>query len=273
MVDIVVRNREPTLQGAVGGVLDGLLDVLVAGGLLDAAGQVHNGDVRGRDAHRHAGKLAIKVRDDLADGLGSTGAARDDVLSSRTAASPVLGGGAIDGLLSGGVGMDSGHESLDDLELVVDGLGKRGQAVGGARGVGDDGSAAVVRLLVNAHDVHGGIGRGSGDDNPLGATLQMGLGLLGGGEDTSGLDDVLSAGVLPGDGGRIPLGVELDLLAVDNQIVAIDGDVGVEDAVGGVILEHVLLNGRLRPDTSEQKTDQRRQQTRRRRREAGGSWG
>ena len=34
--------------------------------------------------------------------------------------------------------MDSGHQALDDLEVVVDDLGDGGQAVGGAGGVRDD---------------------------------------------------------------------------------------------------------------------------------------
>lgn len=40
--------------------------------------------------------------------------------------------------LCGGDGVDGGHQTLDDLEVVVDDLGHRGQAVGGAAGVGDD---------------------------------------------------------------------------------------------------------------------------------------
>jgi len=237
-----IRERSRlTLELAIGSLLNGLLDLVVAGTLLEAGSKIDNGDVGGRDTHGHASELAVELRDDLADGLGGAGAAGDDVLGSTTATTPVLGGGTIDGLLGGSVGVDGGHETLDDAELVVDNLGERSKAVGGARGVGEDIGAAVIGLLVDAHHVHGGIGRGGGDDDLLGTTLKMGTGLLLGGEDTSGLDDVLGAGLGPGDGSGVTLSVELDLLAVHDEVVALDGDGALEVAVGRVILEHVLL--------------------------------
>ena len=235
-----------TLEGAISGLLDGSLDLVVAGALLEAAGQVDNGDVGGGDTERHAGELAVKRGDDLADGLGGAGAAGDDVLGSSAATAPVLGRGAVDGLLGGGVGVDGGHETLNDAEVVVDDLGEGSQAVGGARGVGDDGGLAIVGLLVDAHHVHGGIRRRGRDDDALGATLEMGAGLVGGGEHAGRLDDVLGASLLPGDGSGVPLRVELDSLAVDNQAVGGGLDGAVEDAVGRVVLEHVRLQNSRR---------------------------
>jgi hypothetical protein len=230
-----------TLELAVGGVLDGLLDVFVRGTLLDAAGKVNDGDVGGGNTHGHAGELAVKLGDDLADSLGGTGGRGDDVLGSGAATAPVLAGGTVDSLLGGGVGVDGGHETLDDGVLVVDDLGERSQAVGGARGVGEDGDVGLVGLLVDAHDEHGSVGRGSGDDDLLSTTLQVGGGLFVGGEDTGGLDDVLGALLGPGDVGGVTLGVEGDGLAVDDEVLAGDLDVTLEDTVGGVILEHVGL--------------------------------
>ena len=46
-----------------------------------------------------------------------------------------LSAGSIDSLLGGSVGMDGGHETLNNAELVVDDLGQGSKAVGGARGV------------------------------------------------------------------------------------------------------------------------------------------
>ena len=234
-------ERKLTLQGALRSLLDDSLDLVVGGRLLKADGQVNNRDVGGGHTESHAGQLAVKLGDDLADSLGGTGAAGDDVLGSTTTTAPVLGGGAIDGLLGGSVGVDGRHQTLNDAELVVDNLGKGSQAVGGARGVGDDGGAAVVGLLVDTHHVHRGIGRGGRDDDALGTALQVSAGLVDGGEHTGRLDDVLGTSILPGDSRRIPLSVELDLLAVDDQIAALDGDGALEDTVGRVILEHVLL--------------------------------
>lgn len=229
-----------TLELTLGLSLDDRLDLVVGGTLLDADSQVDNRDVGSRDTHRHASELAVELRNDLANSLGGTGAAGNDVLGSSTATTPVLGGGTIDGLLGGSVRVNGGHETLDDGELVVDNLGERSQAVGCARSVGDDMSLAVVGLLVDTHHVHGGISRRSRDDDLLGTTLQVGGGLLGGGEDTGRLDDVLGTSVLPGDGGRVPLGVELDGLTVDDKVVALNLDVTLELTVGRVVLEHVL---------------------------------
>jgi hypothetical protein len=66
-------------------------------------------------------------------------------------------------------------------------------------------------------------------------------GLLGGGEHTGGLDNVGSASLGPGDAGGVALLVELDALAVDDEVLAVDLDGALELAVLGVILEHVGL--------------------------------
>jgi hypothetical protein len=105
----------------------------------------------------------------------------------------------INGLLGGSDGVNGGHQTLNDFEVVVDDLGKGSQAVGGARGVGDDLHAGVVGLQVDTDHEHGGISAGSGDDDLLGTALQVSRGLLDGGEHTSGLNDVLGAGLAPGD--------------------------------------------------------------------------
>src|SRR4051812_17167533 len=103
--DIVLSVFQDSLVISVGGLRDGLLDVVVRSTLLQAACQVDNRDVGGRDTHGHAGELAVKGRDDLADGLGSTRGGRNDVLGSGTSTTPVLGRRTIDGLLGGGVGV------------------------------------------------------------------------------------------------------------------------------------------------------------------------
>jgi len=88
-------------------------------------------------------------------------------------------GRAIDGFLGGGGRVDSGHQALDDTELVVDDLGERGQAVGCAGSVGDDGVLGVICLQVDTTDEHWGISGRSGDDDLLGTTLQVSAGPTG----------------------------------------------------------------------------------------------
>lgn len=48
--------------------------------LLNADDEVDNGDIGGGDTERHAGELAVKGRNDLADGLKE----RDEVKSAPT---------------------------------------------------------------------------------------------------------------------------------------------------------------------------------------------
>lgn len=67
------------------------------------------------------------------------------------------------------------HEALDDLEVVMNHFGEGRQAVGGARGVGDDLEAGIVSLQVHADDEHRRVSRRSGDDDFLGATFQVSL--------------------------------------------------------------------------------------------------
>ena len=234
-------DAELTLELALCGLLHNSLDLIVGSTFLETAGQVNNGNVGGWNTHRHSSKLAVELWDDLSDCLCGAGAAGDDVLGSSASSTPILGRGTINGLLGGGVGVDGGHETLDETEVIVDDLSKRGQAVGGARGVGKNVDVRLVGLVVDTHNEHGGIRGRSGDDDLLSTTLQVGRGLLSGGKDTSGLNNVGGASLRPGDSSGVPLGVEADLLAVDNEVLAIDGDVTLELTVLRVILEHVGL--------------------------------
>ena len=60
----------------------------------------------------------------LSDGFGGASRGWGDILTSTTAISPCLGRGTVDGLLGGGVSVDSGHESLFDSESIIDNLEK-----------------------------------------------------------------------------------------------------------------------------------------------------
>ena len=129
----VLRVAEDALHLAVGGGLDGGLDVGVLGALLEDHREVDHRDVGGGHTEGHAGQLAVEGRDDLADGLGGAGGGGDDVHAHRTTATtPVLEGRTIDGGLGGGGGVDGGHQTLLDAEVVVDNLGQGGKAISGA---------------------------------------------------------------------------------------------------------------------------------------------
>ena len=101
----------------------------------------------------------------LSDGLGGTGGSWDNVLGSPSAIPPILIGRSVDRLLRGRGRVHGGHEAFDNNKVVVHNFGHRSQAVGRAAGIGDDVLARVVFLVVNAHDVHGGVcGRRRYDD-------------------------------------------------------------------------------------------------------------
>ena len=105
-------------------------------------------------------------------------------------------------------------------------LGERAEAVGGARGVGDNLHAGVVFVVVNTHDEDGGIILGrSRDDALLGTTLDV----LADGvlvhEHTSALGDIVGADLTPRDLGRISLLEDVNLGSVD-----FDATVGLLDS-------------------------------------------
>jgi hypothetical protein len=58
-------------------------------------------------------------------------------------------------------------------------------------------------------------------------------------EETGGLDDYVDTKLAPSDVGRILLCEDLDLLAIDDKIVALSLDIATEMSVDGVVLEHV----------------------------------
>ena len=73
----------------------------------------------------------------------------------------------------------------------------------------------------------------------LGTTLSVSKSLVCGGEDTSGLYNILSTSTGPVDSSRIPLVEHGDLVSVHVQELAVLLDLALELTVGGVILEHV----------------------------------
>lgn len=171
--------------------------------------------------------------------LSGTSGGRDNVGTSATSSTPVLSRGTVDGLLGSSGSVDSGHKTFNDGEVIIDDLGERSKAVGGAGSVGDDFILGLVGIQVDTNNEHRSISRGSRDDDLLGSTSNMGLCLVDGGEDTGGFDYVVSTVLTPRDLGGVLLSVDVDGLAVDNELAILGLNGALEATVGGVILEHV----------------------------------
>lgn len=171
----VVQN---SLHWAISGLLDHRLDLGISSRLGQTAGQIDDGDVGGWDTESHTGQLTVQSWNDLTDSLGSTSGSWDDVLSSTTAITPQLTRGTIDGLLGGSGGVHSGHQTLENAEVVVDNLGQWSQAVGGTGSVRNNLHRWVVSIQVDTDDEHRGIGGWGRNDDLLGSALQVRSGRL-----------------------------------------------------------------------------------------------
>ena len=232
---------DDVLHIRLGGVANGVADLGIGGGPGQAGGQVHHGHVGGGDPEGHAGHLALQAGDHPAHGLGRAGGGGDDVVEDGAAGAPVAAAPGVHGLLLGSGGVDGGHQALLDAELLVDDLGQRGQAVGGAAGVGDDHHVRLIQLAVDAVYKGGSdlVLGGSGQQNLLGAALEVAGGLLRGVVGAGGLDDVLRAALTPGDHGRVRLAEHPDLVAVDHQVAALMLHGAVEPAEHGVVFQQI----------------------------------
>ena len=215
-------------------------DFFVCGGFFQLHGQVYHADVRRGHAERHAGEFAFEGRQHHAYRFGRAGAGGDDVFENAAAAAPVFVAGAVHGFLGGGGGVHGGHEAALDAPFVVEHFGQRRQAVGGAGGVGHN-SLARVAVAIDAIDEHGGVVfAGGGHDDLFCTGVDVFLRHLFGEEQAGGFDHHIGAHFVPFEVGGVALSGEADFFAVDDEVVAIDGNAAaLEAAVHAVVLEHV----------------------------------
>ena len=137
--------------------------------------------------------------------------------------------------------MDGGHEAADEAAGFKDYLDDRGEAVGGATGVGEDVVLGrIVLVLVDAEDDgQVFVAGGSGDDDFFNGRAEVCLGLGAVSKVAGGFDDDLRADRSPGELGGVALGPYLDLFAVDGDEVIAGGDFVLQVAQDRVVLEQV----------------------------------
>ena len=251
----LVAVSEESLHLALGLGLDGGADLFVGGFLGKTASQVDDGNINGGDTECHTGELSDEGGDDLGDGLGGTGGRGDDVARRGTSPAPVLAGRRVDDGLGGGHGVNGGHEGLLDTEFVVDGLDHGGKTVGGTGRARDEVFGSIVHFLVDTHDDGQGVILGGGRvDDLLRTTVDDGLGLFLGEEDTSGFADVVGTEGTPADFLRVTAAGGLDFLSVEDEEISVNFDGLLGLTVDGVILvlvSHVIGSGRTGVDGSE----------------------
>mmetsp|Transcript_4839 Transcript_4839/g.10664 ORF Transcript_4839/g.10664 Transcript_4839/m.10664 type:complete len:218 (-) Transcript_4839:25-678(-) len=134
----------------------------------------------------------------------------------------------------------------------MDGLDHRGKSVGCARGTRDEILGSIVLFLVDTHDNSLGVILGRGRvDNLLGTSINDGLGLLLGEEDSGGLAYVVGSEGTPADLLRVTASGSLDLLSVKDKEVSVNlnGLLGLSvDGIVLVLVSHVLRSGRSSVD-------------------------
>ena len=99
-------------------------------------------------------------------------------------------------------------------------------------------AGGVVQALVDAHHDGDVLVRGrGGDQDLLGAGVDVLLRSGGLGEEAGGLDDDVDAELAPGQVGGIALGEDLDDVAVDDDVAVLDLNGFGQAAADGVVLE------------------------------------
>ncbi len=143
------------------------------------------------------------------------------------------------------VRVHGGHQAAVDAEAILQHLGHRGQAVGGAAGIGNDVVLLGIVLIVVDAQANGNIlafGRRT-NNYLLAASGDMGPRLFRVGEATGRLDHDIDVEVAPGQIGRIALGQCPDFHALvanrDDELVFRRLDLALELAIGAVVAQQM----------------------------------
>ena len=215
--------------------------------LLDDGGEVDQRHVGRGHPHREPVELALHLGDHLGERLGRAGGRRDHREAGGARAAHVLVRLVEDRLVVG-VAVDGGHDAVHHAEALVEHLDHRGQAVGGARGVGDDvvrGGVVPIGVDAEAEGGHVLALGGRADDHLLRPAVDVGARLVPVGELARALEDDVHAGVAPGDLGGVLLGGDGDALAVDHDGLVGRADLAAEAPVHRVVLHQVGERGRV----------------------------
>ena len=240
--DLLVGVTENALEFTLGSSLHLLADLIVGGVLLQSNGEINDGDVGGWDSEGHTSEFSIELWDNLTNSLGGTSGGWDNVGTSSSTGSPVFTslGWSIDGELVHGDGVDSGHETLLNAEVVVENLGDWSEAVGGAGSVGNNGHVRGVSGVVDTNDEDWDVVLWwSGKNDFLGTSLDVQITLLLSEENTGGLANVIGTNGSPSDLGWVSLVEDLDEVSIDLDTTVALLNSSWESSVDGIVLEEI----------------------------------
>ena len=239
-------EAQHALHRAFGCGLQDFVDFVLGGVTAGLEGQVNQRNIDGGNAYGEAIELALQFRQHQTHGLGGTGLGGDHVFGGGTGAAQVLVTHVGQHLVVG-KGVDGGHQALGHANGVVQCLGHRCQAVGGAGSVGHHGHGAGQHIVV--HAVHDGgvnvVAARGGNQHLLGTGIQVNLAFFLAGEGTGTFQYQVYIQGFPRQFGRIAGGEERNLLAVDQQVFFIVADVCRKTTVHGVELGQVGVGGQI----------------------------
>ena len=240
--NFLIGPAENSLKSTLGGLLHLVANFFVSSFFLQSYGKIDDRDVGGWDSESHTSEFSVKLWDNLTNSLGGTSGGWDNVASSSSTGSPVFTslGWSIDGELVHGNGVNSGHETLINTVVVVEDLGDWGEAVGGARSVGNNGHVRGIKVVVDTNDEDwAGILWWGGKNDFLGTSLDVQITFLLSKENTSGLANVISADGSPCNLGWVSLVEDFDEVSVDLDTTIALLNSSWESSVDRVVLKEI----------------------------------
>jgi hypothetical protein len=149
--------------------------------------------------------------------------------------------GRIDQALVGRVGVHRGEQAALDAERIVQDLGQRCGAVGGAARVADDAAVLGDDVVVDAHDQRGlqGLLARHRQQHAPGAGVQVPLQLVELAEPAAALHHVVGAELAPGQLAGVGFREHLERVPVDDHGIAVELHGALVGAVDAVVLEGI----------------------------------
>ncbi len=232
---------EDAFERALSGGFHGGIDIGGGDFFAEDGDEVNDRAVGYGDAHGNAIDTALECGEDLAGSAGSACGGGDDVDGGSAGAISIFVRGIEDALVVG-VGVDGRHHGVFDAEAFVEDFGHRCEAVGGARGVGDQLVFGFEVVIVDTED-DGGVDRifgGDGEQDFGGTGFEVFFEFGAAAEDARRFDDKVQVERFPRKVGQFAFCNHLNgAFAFDVQDVSFEVDALGEAAHHRVVLEQM----------------------------------